>query len=102
MTYNLVFTTFVAVALVFLQFVAAEDAHENCKMWAEAGECEKNPGYMLKNCKISCAAFNEERRDTEVEAISSFFDLTANDIFGEPVEFKKFKDQVTIVVNVGR
>uniref|UniRef100_A0A061QZX7 procollagen-proline 4-dioxygenase n=1 Tax=Tetraselmis sp. GSL018 TaxID=582737 RepID=A0A061QZX7_9CHLO len=31
-----------------------EDADENCPGWAEAGECEKNPAYMLEACKMSC------------------------------------------------
>ena len=27
---------------------------ENCKTWAEDGECEKNPAYMRESCKRSC------------------------------------------------
>ena len=30
------------------------DTHENCKFWAELGECGKNPNYMLTNCAVSC------------------------------------------------
>jgi len=30
------------------------DANDNCKYWAENGECKKNPGYMLTNCCKSC------------------------------------------------
>ena len=30
------------------------DNHENCQYWAEEGECDKNPTYMLENCKESC------------------------------------------------
>lgn len=30
------------------------DSHENCRDWAEIGECTKNPGYMLKTCAQSC------------------------------------------------
>ena len=26
----------------------------NCSWWASIGECEKNPNYMLHNCKKSC------------------------------------------------
>lgn len=81
---------------------AAEDNNENCKMWAERGECDKNPGYMLAECQKSCdeiaaAALKEAE---ELKAISSFFDLSAKDIFGETLEFKKFKGEVTVVVNV--
>jgi len=31
-----------------------EDAHELCSFWANKGECDKNPNYMLNNCRISC------------------------------------------------
>jgi len=31
-----------------------EDKNENCTWWAEIGECEKNPGYLLQNCPKSC------------------------------------------------
>ena len=31
-----------------------QDCDEKCIFWAKAGECKKNPDYMLKNCKESC------------------------------------------------
>lgn len=33
---------------------ACEDKNAKCSMWANKGECEKNPAYMLLNCKVSC------------------------------------------------
>jgi hypothetical protein len=30
------------------------DTNQNCAAWASRGECQKNPGYMLKNCCKSC------------------------------------------------
>jgi len=30
------------------------DNHEDCEYWAGIGECDKNPDYMLINCKKSC------------------------------------------------
>ena len=30
------------------------DENEYCEYWANAGECEINPGYMLQYCKKSC------------------------------------------------
>jgi len=30
------------------------DKHPDCAKWAGWGECTRNPGYMLKNCKLSC------------------------------------------------
>jgi len=31
-----------------------DDTHESCDFWARQGECEKNPGWMWKNCLKSC------------------------------------------------
>ena len=31
-----------------------QDCDEKCIFWAKAGECKKNPDYMLENCKMSC------------------------------------------------
>ena len=30
------------------------DINPNCPNWAEIGECDKRPEYMLVNCKKSC------------------------------------------------
>ncbi|XP_076372877.1 hatching enzyme 1.2-like [Tachypleus tridentatus] len=30
------------------------DNDKNCGIWAEQGECKKNPEWMLVNCKVSC------------------------------------------------
>ena len=30
------------------------DSNSNCAGWARAGECSKNPGYMLTSCCASC------------------------------------------------
>jgi len=31
-----------------------EDKHAQCRGWANTDECEKNPTFMLENCKWSC------------------------------------------------
>merc|ERR1711860_320756 len=31
-----------------------KDNPVNCPSWAARGECQRNPGYMLRNCKKSC------------------------------------------------
>eukprot|EP00794_Sanderia_malayensis_P006292 gene6292-7014_t len=31
-----------------------KDRHSKCAYWAGIGECKRNPGYMLRNCQISC------------------------------------------------
>jgi ShK domain-like len=33
-----------------------DDLNESCSEWAETGECESNPDYMLKNCAASCSS----------------------------------------------
>jgi len=30
------------------------DDNTSCPGWAQSGECQKNPGYMLKSCRKSC------------------------------------------------
>ena len=43
-------------ALAILAGAQAADQHGSCFAWAEAGECETNPGYMLSACGEACAA----------------------------------------------
>lgn len=37
-----------------------KDDHRNCPAWAKRGECKRNPGYMLVNCKKSCKEFGND------------------------------------------
>lgn len=30
------------------------DSHEKCKYWADFGECQNNPNWMLIHCEESC------------------------------------------------
>eukprot|EP00565_Helicotheca_tamesis_P004525 CAMPEP_0185727442 /NCGR_PEP_ID=MMETSP1171-20130828/3131_1 /TAXON_ID=374046 /ORGANISM="Helicotheca tamensis, Strain CCMP826" /LENGTH=236 /DNA_ID=CAMNT_0028396017 /DNA_START=85 /DNA_END=795 /DNA_ORIENTATION=+ len=78
------------------------DKNSNCPFWAEQGECDNNPGYMLNNCAESCAKHEKELADSlaDIEGIHSFYDLSAKDIDGNVVEFKSLMGKVTIVVNV--
>lgn len=92
---------FIALGLSTLASAVPEDTNENCRMWAEGGECDKNPGYMTSNCAASCeyiaaAALKDE---AELKGIS-FFDLSAKDIMGKTLDFREFEGQVTLVVNV--
>mmetsp|Transcript_14903 Transcript_14903/g.40177 ORF Transcript_14903/g.40177 Transcript_14903/m.40177 type:complete len:118 (-) Transcript_14903:404-757(-) len=34
---------------------------EQCLSWAFFGECEKNPGYMLTNCRKSCKQCGKDK-----------------------------------------
>ncbi|XP_057302423.1 zinc metalloproteinase nas-14-like [Hydractinia symbiolongicarpus] len=31
-----------------------QDKHQECANWAKNGECQANPGWMLRNCMVSC------------------------------------------------
>mmetsp|Transcript_10292 Transcript_10292/g.14768 ORF Transcript_10292/g.14768 Transcript_10292/m.14768 type:complete len:155 (+) Transcript_10292:91-555(+) len=42
------------------------DQNEACYSWAEMGECEKNPGYMLTNCKLSCKQCTQNEKATKI------------------------------------
>ena len=39
-----------------ITFLSADclDSSNQCYAWAERGECDKSPGYMLNNCKNAC------------------------------------------------
>ena len=65
--------------------------HEACAGWKLAGECEKNPSYMLTSCKDACAAHH---------VASSFYDLKAKTAAGATLKFDAFKDKVVLLTNV--
>lgn len=56
------------------------DSDDNCKYWASVGECEKNPNYMLYNCRKSCNTcfnskynlFNNNNLDNEIRNVEEF------------------------------
>jgi len=92
---------FIVVGFVVLISVA-EDSNEKCRQWADMGECEKNQKYMHSACAESCEEVGKKifEDSKELEGITSFFDLSANEILGNRIEFKNFKGQVTVLVNV--
>ncbi|CAI0455771.1 unnamed protein product [Linum tenue] len=53
------------------------DENENCEKWAKAGECEKNPKYMVGSdeysgfCRKSCKVCSSQEKGTEREGVSS-------------------------------
>jgi hypothetical protein len=67
-----------------------ENLHESCQDWANIGECDKNPNYMLYNCAKSCSE----------DIPKSFYDLSQKDIDGNLIEFSQFKGKVLYIVNV--
>ena len=43
------------------------DLNENCRGWAEQGECDSNPNYMLEHCAASCDEDIDEEEGSEEE-----------------------------------
>lgn len=39
------------------------DQNQNCNVWANSGECFKNPNYMLEQCRASCGVTNKSDGD---------------------------------------
>ena len=35
-----------------------------CEEWKKEGECQRNPTYMLKNCKKSCGVCKQSQKQT--------------------------------------
>ena len=67
------------------------DKNEKCEDWAKMGECQRNPGFMLENCAVSCdivsrkgKAYVYDGEDVGVAAFrfaeeySNHFDSTTN------------------------
>mmetsp|Transcript_695 Transcript_695/g.1042 ORF Transcript_695/g.1042 Transcript_695/m.1042 type:complete len:521 (+) Transcript_695:32-1594(+) len=46
----------------FFPELQCDDKEEECVEWARMGECEANPNYMLKNCRLSCDVCDDEKR----------------------------------------
>jgi len=36
--------------------VPHKDTHRHCESWASQGECDRNPGWMHKNCRLACTS----------------------------------------------
>jgi glutathione peroxidase-family protein len=73
------------------------DTHDNCAYWASIGECTKNPGYMLTNCKKSC---NVNSASDEKPPFNSFYDIVETDIDGNQFKFDVFRGKVVYMINV--
>eukprot|EP00339_Tiarina_fusa_P011358 CAMPEP_0117048332 /NCGR_PEP_ID=MMETSP0472-20121206/33408_1 /TAXON_ID=693140 ORGANISM="Tiarina fusus, Strain LIS" /NCGR_SAMPLE_ID=MMETSP0472 /ASSEMBLY_ACC=CAM_ASM_000603 /LENGTH=230 /DNA_ID=CAMNT_0004761387 /DNA_START=42 /DNA_END=734 /DNA_ORIENTATION=+ len=99
---NFVLSLLASALLMGISPVSAQDKDSNCEYWSSIGECDKNPGFMLKKCATSCERAAEQalKDSKELEGINSFFDLNAKDIHGNLIEFSKFEGGVTIIVNV--
>mmetsp|Transcript_8338 Transcript_8338/g.8311 ORF Transcript_8338/g.8311 Transcript_8338/m.8311 type:complete len:218 (-) Transcript_8338:743-1396(-) len=90
------FQFFTFVALFFLH-VSSIDLHSDCAFWAEGGECEVNPDFMLEECSESCNVKQEYLNDIDAE---TFYDIVEKDIHGTELNFESFKGRVVYIVNV--
>jgi glutathione peroxidase len=93
----------VLITICFIVYASAkirakEDANENCNYWASIGECSKNPGYMLKNCALSCDTFTSKTPDKS--SFGWFYDIIETDITGKELNFENFRNKVVYIVNV--
>lgn len=80
-----------------------KDKDRRCKSWADAGECDTNPGYMRNDCQASCESWDRKmgiENDADVSYVSSVFQLSARDIDGENFYFENLRGKITVVVNV--
>lgn len=46
--------------------LSCQDSNKYCATWARDGECQANPGWMLKNCPVSCKECKNKCADHEV------------------------------------
>jgi Cys-rich protein (TIGR01571 family) len=47
-------------ATALSSYAPCKDNNDQCPQWAEAGECGRNPNFMMANCQLSCGACHEE------------------------------------------
>jgi len=45
--------------------LTCKDTNEYCATWAKNGECQVNPGWMLKNCPVACKECDNTCADHE-------------------------------------
>jgi len=45
--------------------MTCKDTNKYCATWAANDECQKNPGWMLKNCPVACKECDNECADHE-------------------------------------
>ena len=99
--------SFVVVAMMMTSCVVPvlghdADTNDQCPDWAAMGECDKNPAYMLTHCATSCGTIIDAiaAEQQQLEAITSIYDFTLNDLDGNPVSFETYRNQVLIFINV--
>jgi glutathione peroxidase-family protein len=84
---------------------SSKDSHPSCRLWAESGECDKNPNYMKAQCKNACDSVEKDRGtqsslNDEIEHITSFYQMSAKNIDKRMFQFSQLRNKVVVVVNV--
>eukprot|EP00979_Chaetoceros_neogracilis_P018405 scaffold10583_cov290-Chaetoceros_neogracile.AAC.24 len=112
---NLLMTTLLVVLLAttlpsYYVYAAPvkKDTNRKCKAWADAGECDKNAGYMRTSCQTSCKEYDhkmgiQSKDDDDAASIAhikNFFQLSALDIDNKELPFSDLKGKITVIVNV--
>lgn len=46
--------------------LSCQDTNKYCASWAAEGECQKNSGWMLKNCPVACDECKNDCADHEI------------------------------------
>jgi prolyl 4-hydroxylase len=62
-----------------VSYEECEDRAEPCPRYAAAGECEKNPGWMIVNCPHSCNACH--LRDYKARCSRSFLNISTEPVY---------------------
>ena len=82
-----------ALLLNLALLAGAQNNHPDCGKWANEGECDTNPGYMLLSCKDACD-------NASFEVAASFYELQAETASGATLDFASLRDKVVLITNV--
>ena len=79
------------------------DEEEECKYWAETGECDANAPYMHRHCPVSCHTCPEEIGDDDFDDLSDTVDekkklLKLITKYGEPQTVSGAESRATLFV----
>ena len=78
-----------------------EDQHERCEFWANEGECDINPNYMLDKCAKSCkeCTVSSSERDKKVE--KNYFGID-QELFGENIDKDETRARIETMKDYGK
>jgi len=53
------------------EYYDCTNTHDLCQFWADHGECEVNPNFMLENCQKSCHSCIQKKKPEEEKKIDA-------------------------------